>query len=375
MDAEPPLRIARLTPLADVLALIGARVMPVAARASALADAIGRVLAQHAVVPAAVPGTALALRDGYAVRSEETADANSYAPAVLATKPLRVGIGDRFPSEFDAVAPLDVVTGREARCEALSPVPPGEGVLSPGADLAARAMVRSAGERVRPADVAALIAGGVAQVNIRSPRVLVIWCGGDRRTAAGAHLVMSAIRAAGGEPLGVSAPQGNAPAWDKALRRTDCDFIVALGGPSSGSTKETVRALAGIGEVAVHGLAIAPGETAAVGFAEARPVLLLPGRVDAAFAVWQLLGAPILARLEGCTEEPPVTTAALTRKVSSSLGLAELVLVRIRDGKAEPIASGYLPLSALTQADGWVLIAPESEGYPPGAEVVIRRCA
>jgi molybdopterin molybdotransferase len=48
------------------------------------------------------------------------------------------------------------------------------------------------------------------------------------------------------------------------------------------------------------------------------------------------------------------------------------VPVRTYDGGAEPIASGYVPLSALAQADGWVFVPADSEGYPPGAEVVIR---
>jgi molybdopterin biosynthesis enzyme len=63
---------------------------------------------------------------------------------------------------------------------------------------------------------------------------------------------------------------------------------------------------------------------------------------------------------------------SLARKVASTLGLAELVPVRIRDGAVEPIGSGYVPLSALAEADGWILVPADSEGYPPGAEVVIR---
>ena len=33
---------------------------------------------------------------------------------------------------------------------------------------------------------------------------------------------------------------------------------------------------------------------------------------------------------------------------------------RVADG-AEPLASGYWPAQALTRADGWVLVPPESE--------------
>ncbi len=49
---KPPQRIARLTPLDDVLARIDALVGPVAPREVALAEAVGRVLAGDVVVAA-----------------------------------------------------------------------------------------------------------------------------------------------------------------------------------------------------------------------------------------------------------------------------------------------------------------------------------
>ena len=68
----------------------------------------------------------------------------------------------------------------------------------------------------------------------------------------------------------------------------------------------------------------------------------------------------------------PCATRGLSRKVASPLGLAEVVPVRVRYGAAEPLASGYWPLAAIAQADGWILVPPDSEGYPAGAEVVVR---
>lgn len=64
--------------------------------------------------------------------------------------------------------------------------------------------------------------------------------------------------------------------------------------------------------------------------------------------------------------------AALTRKVTSTIGIAELVpLARSAHG-VEPLAFGYLPLQSLARADGWMLVPPESEGYPAGAEIEMR---
>jgi len=46
--------------------------------------------------------------------------------------------------------------------------------------------------------------------------------------------------------------------------------------------------------------------------------------------------------------------------------------VRLSDGMADPLASGYLPLAAIAVADGWILVPSHSEGYPGSAEVVVR---
>ena len=65
-------------------------------------------------------------------------------------------------------------------------------------------------------------------------------------------------------------------------------------------------------------------------------------------------------------------TARLTRKVASNLGLAELIPVRLRDGEAEPLGSGYLPLQTIAQADGWILVPADREGHPAGTSVMVR---
>ena len=67
-----------------------------------------------------------------------------------------------------------------------------------------------------------------------------------------------------------------------------------------------------------------------------------------------------------------MSPARLTRKVTSTVGLAEVVPVARSPDGVEPLASGYLPLQALARADGWILVPPESEGFPAGATVEVR---
>ena len=62
----------------------------------------------------------------------------------------------------------------------------------------------------------------------------------------------------------------------------------------------------------------------------------------------------------------------LARKVTSTVGLAEVVPVRRNGGQAEPLATKYLPLSSLARSDGWILVPADSEGYAAGAPVQMR---
>ena len=158
---------------------------------------------------------------------------------------------------------------------------------------------------------------------------------------------------------------------DDALQGADADAVVAIGGTGSGRDDASVAALARHGEVEAHGIALSPGETTAFGMIGERPVLLLPGRLDAALAAWTLLGARMLARLAASREEMRPVSGALTRKVASNLGLAELVPVRWRAEEVEPLGTAYLSLQALGRSDGWILIAADREGYPAGAAVVV----
>jgi molybdopterin biosynthesis enzyme len=63
--------------------------------------------------------------------------------------------------------------------------------------------------------------------------------------------------------------------------------------------------------------------------------------------------------------------ARLARKIASPIGLAEIVPVATCEGGVEPLASGHFPLQALARAEGWIMIAPDSEGYAEGSSVEV----
>jgi molybdopterin biosynthesis enzyme len=267
------------------------------------------------------------------------------------------------------VAPLDAVAIRDGAAQALAPVGPGEGALPTGADVAPGTTLLPPGRRLGAIEVALLAAAGVAEVRVRAPRLRLVRAapGNDALIDAALGCIADAVGSHGG----VAAIAAEHSLTD-ALADTSVDAVVVIGGTGTGRNDATVRTLASMGELLVHGIALLPGDTTAFGTVGARPVLALPGRLDAALAAWHVLGRVMLARFAGSREPPPTRTAKLTHKVSSPVGLSELVPVRCEGLSATPIASGYVSLAALAHANGWILIQPDSEGYPAQSEVVIR---
>jgi molybdopterin biosynthesis enzyme len=368
-DPDAPQRITRLTPLGEVLVQVDALVKPVAPRRADLSAALGRILAEDVAVSTPLPVSAIALRDGWAVRSELTTDAGTYAPAPLPSA-VRIDVGQPLPADADAVASFDAVTLRDGQALALAPVGPGEGVLPAGADVADGMTLLPAGRRLGRGQIALLAAAGIDTVQVRAPRLRLLRSrpGGDAVIDAAAECIADAIAAEGG----IAVVQEPDASLEPGLTDASADAAVVIGGTGSGRNDTTVRTLARVGEVVVHGIGLLPGESTAFGTVGSRPVLALPGRLDAALAAWHILGWVMLARLAGSREPLRQRMGRLTHKVSSTVGLSELVPVRCEEFSVTPIASGYVPLSALAQANGWIFIKPESEGYPAGSEVVVR---
>lgn len=358
--------ITKLTPLADVFAMLNARTKPVAPRDVAVADAVGCVLAAD-VTAATRPARATALTDGWAVTAADVADASGYAPVPLASVPTRVETGDELPRGADAVLPPDAVVVRGANADAVAAAAPGEGVLAPGVDIDGAKPLYAAGHRLRAADLAVLAAADVPTVSVRAPRVAIVLAREDLRLLAAAQVV-----ARDGAAHGCASRMRNGADIADVLAADDADAVVIVGGTGSGARDNSVTTLARAGRVACHGIGIAPGETAAVGEAKGKPVLIVPGRLDAALAAWLVVGRHLLGRLAGAAEVAPAARGRLTRKIASTVGLCDVVPVRQQGGEAEPLGGKVLPLAVLARATGYVVVPADSEGYAAGSDVAVR---
>jgi molybdopterin molybdotransferase len=363
-------RIARLAPLAEIVQRLRDTVAPVAPRDVEPVAALGAIVAADVAASTASPVAALAQRDGWAVVSDRVTDAGPYAPAPLDPAPPWVETGQPMPTGTDAVLPVDAVAITKSGAEAHASAASGEGVIAAGANVASGAILRRAGQMLRPSDVAVFAAAGIQSISVRAPRVKIFSVTMPTRSRED---TISPLIARAVEAEGCMVQVAQASTLEAALTDRASDVVISIGGTGTGKRDTAVKTLARIGKVELHGFGIAPGETAAFGTVDGRAVLLLPGGIDAAFAAFLVVGRELLARCSGKKETAAGVPLPLTKKVTSTVGLAEFVPVRRTESGIEPLGSGTLSLQSLAQADGWVLIPPESEGLAAGAMAEMRK--
>ncbi len=338
----------------DALALLMAQVGPVKAERLPLAEAEGFTLSEPLLAPDDIPPRAIAIRDGWAVASQDLVGASGYSPAALTRPPTRVRNGDVLPPGADAVLPPDSVMRVGGLVEATDTAVPGQGARRRGEDAGSAGVLRGAGRTVRGLDIAVAAAAGVETCSIRRPRVRLVGPEGDGATA----LLVHRIGPCGARVERWARPAGAPLAAD--LSREGADLIVIAGADAS--------ALSAVDQVASR-IALRPGEGAGCGRVGATPVLWCPLRLEVALALALALIEPCIAYLAGALDRAPPLVAPLTRKVSSSVGFTDIVLLRRTSEGLEPIAVADLTLAALGAADAWLTIAPESEGFAAGATV------
>jgi molybdopterin molybdotransferase len=358
---------ASLTPLDVTLAALLRGLEPVAPVALPLAEALGCVAADLRPLKAHPPRD-IAASDGWALRAGDLVGASSYSPLPLATSPVWVEAGDPMPVGCDCVIDADSVDQTGPVIQALAEAIPGQGVRRAGGEIAEGSIGIASGRRVRPLDLLIARAAGLQKLSVRRPRLRVVNIPAISGDAVTARLISENARAAGADVVCTEATGRDAALIAKALDSGACDMLVTIGGSGVGRGDAVIAAMAERGEVVAHGIALQPGRTAAAGRIGSTPVIALPGAPDQALAAWWTLALPVLDLLCGLWPRQPVTLP-LVRKIASSVGITEVVLLEKIEGRWMPLAVGEMPLDAIARADAWLAVSGAAEGFAAGTPV------
>ena len=371
-------RSARISVDAAFAWLDGA-VYPLGQEDVPLRQAARRVLAEDIRAQRPIPACDSASVDGFAVAAHETLSASSYNPLSLPL--IEVAPGDALCGETNAVLPLDQGeldgSGRVVVVEALAP---GQNVDQQGTVVAAGGLLLPAGALLGPQQIGICAAAGVSDLPVvRRPRVRILVA---KRTHPGAAdsngpMVCSLVERDGGAVSQHAVVDRGGSALARALAAGDADIVLVIGGTGPGRDDNAASGLAAAGELAIHGVAVRPGETTGLGrTAAGMPVVLLPGSPPACLWSYEFFAARVVRRLGGRDPGLPYISRVMTtaRKIISSIGMTEICPVRCQpDGTVEPVVSfSEIGLMAAVSADGFVIVPETSEGHPPGASVNVR---
>jgi molybdopterin biosynthesis enzyme len=361
---------AALTPLETAVAALLDGLEPVAPVALPLLEALGCVAAEMPPLKA-MPPSDIAAADGFALRARDLVGASSYSPLPLRQLPHWVEAGDPMPEGCDCVIDAACLDQTGPMAEALAQAIPGQGVRRRGGDITEDASVIAVGRRLGPLDLLIARAAGLEKINVRRPRLRLVNIPATSGHTMTAQLILEAAGAAGADVLVISARQRDALSIAETIDASACDVLITIGGSGVGRTDAAITALAARGELVAHGIALQPGRTAAVGRIGNIPVIALPGAPDQALAAWWALVLPVLDRWSGLQPSRKVMLP-LARKIASSVGIAEVVLLERSAGAWLPLAVGELSIELIARADAWLLVPGGSEGYAAGTPMDAR---
>ncbi len=355
---------ASLTPLDTALAALLDGLEPVPPFELPLPESL-RCIAAEMPRLAAHPSRDIAAADGFALRARDLAGTSSYSPLSLKAPPVWVEAGDIMPDGCDCVLDSNSVDLSGPIAQALVEAIPGQGMRRAGGDIAAGSLVVEAGRRVLPRHLLIARTAGIGKLKVRRPRLGIVNVPGGTVTA---DLVAESARAAGADVVSLTAAGRDAGSIAAAAETGVRDLLLIVGGSGVGRTDASVTALAACGEVIAHGIALQPGRTAAIGRIRNKPVVVLPGAPDQAFAAWWTLALPALDRLAGRWPRRALNLP-LARKVASPVGVAEIVLLQRKQGSWVTLAAGELSFDAIGRADAWLVISGGMEGFAAGTGV------
>jgi molybdenum cofactor synthesis domain-containing protein len=151
------------------------------------------------------------------------------------------------------------------------------------------------------------------------------------------------------------------------------DVVIFSGGSSVGERDLILDALLARGEVVFHGIAVKPGKPTLFGTIDGKPVLCMPGYPTSCLSNGYMLLVPLLRRLARLPDAQPLTvTVPLGQRIVSTTGRHQFYTVRLVDGVALPAFKASGDITSMSQADGYIEIAPQVDIVEKGELVTVK---
>jgi molybdopterin molybdotransferase len=393
-----------LMPLAAALALLDARLQPVAATETvALAGAPGRTLAEDVTAAIDVPPRDNSAVDGYAVRHADLNAAGEsrmpvrgrIAAGAILDGPGEVGAAYRIftgapmPQGFDSVFMQENCMSENGEVILPEGLKPGANRRHRGEDVRRGSVILKAGRLLRPPDIGLAASVGMAALPVYKPLRCAVFSTGDEvfdppgpAPAGGIfdanrYTLMGLLGDMGClvTDLGILADNKEAVQGALAAAAADHDLIITSGGVSIGDEDHVRAAVAALGGIHFWRLAIKPGRPVALGRVGDAVFAGLPGNPAAAVVTFFAVARPVILKLSGRAASPPrrypVRAGFDYKKKAGRLEWVRARLEQTGDGLSAVKfpAEGSGILTSIVESDGLVELAEDLERLKKGEMV------
>jgi molybdopterin molybdotransferase len=297
-----------------------------------------------------------------------------------------VPTGGILPEGADAVVMIEHAEQIGSEILIKKPVAHGENVLFFNEDFSSGDVICKRGRRLSPQDIGVLAAAGFIDVPVvRIPIIGILSTGNElvpvniqplpgQVRDVNSYVVASYVREQGCTPVTYGIVPDDRNALRSALSKAtaECDAVLISGGSSKDERDMVAAIIRDMGEVLIHGIAIAPGKPTIIGRCGNKPVIGLPGHPASAFIVLVVIVRHLFAGMTGDLESRVRSVqASLDQNVPSSRGREDYVRVILHDGIATPLFGKSGLLNTLIKSNGIIRIPAESEGLETGTLVEV----
>jgi len=378
---------------------------PTPAEQVALADALGRVLAEDVVARRTQPPVAVSAMDGYAVRAADVATVparltvvgqapagGAYNGTVGPGQAVRIFTGGPVPDGADAVIIQEDTEAQGATVIVRERAIKGRHIRPAGLDFREGSVGLKAGRRLGAREIGLAAAMNVPWLRVRRRPRIALLATGDEIVMPGDpvgpnQIVSSNVPALaafvaehGGQPIDLGIARDTvASLQEKAAGAIGADLLVTAGGASVGDHDLVQEALTDRGlAVDFWKIAMRPGKPLMFGKFGDVPLLGLPGNpVSSQVCALLFLGPVIDAMLGLPRVEKPTVTARLGSDLAANDRREDYMRARLaRDGDGELVATPFPKqdssmISLLVEAGCLVVRAPQAPAAKAGDPVEI----